>query len=1144
MTSSLSRQNLGFDFESPVYRFGPLQTTASNALCVPIIYGQVKAAGNKIWQSSGSTFNTLIAFGEGQINEIFNVKLNDYDLYPILSSDLAGCSCDASYVGNGAKSIDYRVTGNTPEAKAALVGGLKNTAYAALTIKTGTKVSRGYMNVTANISGKLVDVYATASSTPTKTYSNNPAWCILDFLTSPSGCAMSIEELDIQSFIYASQYCDEEVSAYSATGTVSCAKNSNTVIGVNTKFLTEAKVGDHVTINGITRKITKIVSDNSLTVESAFSTANIPSQIMTIHEARFTLNLILDERKSRRVWLNKMLIVCRGNLTYNADNKLALVIEQDVKSEDYIQDFTPDNIIAGSEYFETTPKYKRCDILRMRYIYPSDQCARVFAVAEADGFLSDPPIVQEIEAFGVTNFKQASRLAWYYLNQANNCNKFISFATTQVALDRTVGDVITLTSTFLGYEKKKMRIVDIAQAQSGQIKITCREHNGAESATLTTNFKDSTGNLIYKLADTSKKDVTIQYVDPCDANSPLVVSVLGQDITISLETGADGIIITTEAEIKLAIETNIEASKLVMVSIAPSEINNSNIVTVIDEYRLARSYKNLVYNPIDENLETNAIKIKYIDPCASNQPLSIAVSDKNINISLATNAWGEVTTTATQIKTAIDVNLAVLALVTVEYANVVTTTDKIRIAGNNNDLVFSSVEKSSNADDITIKYTDRYAINQLLDVTVTNKDINVLLSSDSDGKIKTTANEVIGKINEKASALVTVANAEGSDGSGVVKAMPKTNLAGGTVGLYGDRLGSVEPEFNLVDTNDAFDIPEDVTMFQASQSSDTLQFNWNEISGSGITYEIREGSSWEAMSVVKSGLTGTSYSTKLTGTGTKYYLIKAITKYGIYSQNAAGSILVVTDIPQSNVLVVTDLVSPAEGEFENTHIYNGKLKLDFDGSNWTTDHITDTWETNNTERAYCQNEKWGCPVKTSGSYTSQVYDLGSVLLSDFKINYQTYLCNNSGSIVLDIKTSDDNETWSIWPSVPSGASKSITCRYYQLVVTFDSPLKNQIYLSDCILSVDVPDIIEHYNDLIISDAQVGYNLQFASNPQSKNKKSFNAIPAVVITPEAQNGIIITAEYSNKTKNSVTIRLKNASNGNFITGRFDCLVKGY
>jgi len=45
MTSSLSRQNMGFDFESPVYRFGPLQTTASNALCVPIIYGQVKAAG-------------------------------------------------------------------------------------------------------------------------------------------------------------------------------------------------------------------------------------------------------------------------------------------------------------------------------------------------------------------------------------------------------------------------------------------------------------------------------------------------------------------------------------------------------------------------------------------------------------------------------------------------------------------------------------------------------------------------------------------------------------------------------------------------------------------------------------------------------------------------------------------------------------------------------------------------------------------------------------------------------------------------------------------------------------------------------------------------------------------------------------------
>ena len=108
MTSSLSRQNLGFDFESPVYRFGPLQTTASNALCVPIIYGQVKAAGNKIWQGAGSkTFYALIAFGEGPISGISNVKINDY---VVPSKDLPGCAITA-YVGDGTKDIYSEVTG-------------------------------------------------------------------------------------------------------------------------------------------------------------------------------------------------------------------------------------------------------------------------------------------------------------------------------------------------------------------------------------------------------------------------------------------------------------------------------------------------------------------------------------------------------------------------------------------------------------------------------------------------------------------------------------------------------------------------------------------------------------------------------------------------------------------------------------------------------------------------------------------------------------------------------------------------------------------------------------------------------------------------------------------------------------------------
>ncbi len=152
--SVISRNNLGFDFESPVYRFGPLQTQANNCLSVPIVYGQVKAAGNKIWQSSGTnSFNALICFAEGQISGFSDIRINDY---PIAS--LSSCSY-SSYVGNGTQTIDSRVTGTTQTDKAALVGGLKYMAYLALTVTVSNKVSNNYLNLTAVVKGKLIKVY-------------------------------------------------------------------------------------------------------------------------------------------------------------------------------------------------------------------------------------------------------------------------------------------------------------------------------------------------------------------------------------------------------------------------------------------------------------------------------------------------------------------------------------------------------------------------------------------------------------------------------------------------------------------------------------------------------------------------------------------------------------------------------------------------------------------------------------------------------------------------------------------------------------------------------------------------------------------------------------------------------------------------
>jgi len=629
-----------------------------------------------------------------------------------------------------------------------------------------------------------------------------------------------------------------------------------------------------------------------------------------------------------------MLITCRGNLMYNAEHKLSLIIEQDDAS---VQDFAPDDIIAGSEYFWTTPKYKRTDILKMRYIYPTEQCARVFAVAESDSFLNDPPIIQEIEAFGVTNFKQASRLAWYYLNQSNNCNKFISFKTTQIALDRAVGDVITLTSTFLGYENKKMRIVQIAQSQDGQIQITCREHNGAENATLTT--------------------------------------------------------------------------------------------------ALIGSNNNLVYTSVNKTDEANNITVKYIDPYAYNKTLSVSASTRSIDVSLATDSSGAIITTATQIKTAIAASTA-------------------------------------------------------------------------------------------ASALVTVANVSGNDGSGVVSAMAQANLAGGTTGLYSDTMGSVEPEINLVNISDNLDAPDDIQNFSSAQNLSTIVLSWQQISDNSVTYEIREGSSWSESQVIATKLSGSTYTVLNIAKGTYTYWLAAMNKYETYSDNPKASIIIVSDIQELNTIVHENILDSdiSLGTFVNCFDNQNRIIL-----NSNVDWVNSV-EWSDAGIYYAPEGYWGEDCVNTGLYTTKIYDLCSNLSSIVNTNYNLYSRDDSSNIGIEWRYSEDNTTWTDWQIFAQGCYKF---RYYQFKITLNSPNNKFTALTNFIANIDVPDRDFYFYDEVISDASAGVTVEFSP--------AYSSIPAVVSNiSDGTNGYCV---VSAKSTSGATIKAYNNS-GTAITAKVDIRVKGY
>ncbi|MBW2672312.1 MAG: hypothetical protein JRD89_02700 [Deltaproteobacteria bacterium] len=101
--------------------------------------------------------------------------------------------------------------------------------------------------------------------------------------------------------------------------------------------------------------------------------------------------------------------------------------------------------------------------------------------------------------------------------------------------------------------------------------------------------------------------------------------------------------------------------------------------------------------------------------------------------------------------------------------------------GSNNAILWTARCPGSAGNDISVELVDPNGNDQSLAVTVTGNKISVSLATDSGGAITSTAANIIAAIegDAGANALVTVANAGESDGTGVVSPVAETALSGG-----------------------------------------------------------------------------------------------------------------------------------------------------------------------------------------------------------------------------------------------------------------------------------------------------------------------------------------------------------------------------
>jgi hypothetical protein len=243
---------------------GILLNKQSNDASIPVIYGERLVGGTRVFlDSGGGTTNQYlymaIVMAEGEINSIEEIRIDDKAVtwasslsdgteVEVNSSDANFYKADPNVEGSSAESL-IRVEphfGTDGQSASGILSALSNwganhklsgLCYLALRFKWNQDAFTGIPRVQAKIKGKKVKTYNGSLVEQSASYSVNPAWCLLDYLTNERyGKGLAISSIDLQSFYDASLVCETQVTPYSGGSDINIF-DTNAVIDTSRKII-------------------------------------------------------------------------------------------------------------------------------------------------------------------------------------------------------------------------------------------------------------------------------------------------------------------------------------------------------------------------------------------------------------------------------------------------------------------------------------------------------------------------------------------------------------------------------------------------------------------------------------------------------------------------------------------------------------------------------------------------------------------------------------------------------------------------------------------------------------------------------------------------------------------------------------------
>ena len=242
---------------------GILLNKQSNDASIPVIYGERLVGGTRVYMQSSGDQNTYlymaIVMAEGEINSIEEIRvddkvvtfassLSDGSAVEVDSSDANFYKADPNVEGASAESV-IRLEphfGSDSQSASSLLSTqsnwgsnhrLRGICYLAIRFKWNPDCFGSIPKVQAKIKGKKVVSYNSNLQAQTPAHSTNPAWCLLDFLTSERyGKGLTTSDIDLQSFYDASVICTTQVTPYSGGSDINIF-DTNAVLDTSKKVL-------------------------------------------------------------------------------------------------------------------------------------------------------------------------------------------------------------------------------------------------------------------------------------------------------------------------------------------------------------------------------------------------------------------------------------------------------------------------------------------------------------------------------------------------------------------------------------------------------------------------------------------------------------------------------------------------------------------------------------------------------------------------------------------------------------------------------------------------------------------------------------------------------------------------------------------